>query len=305
MSLRLVFMGTPDFAVPSLDILLRNGYDIVGVVTAADKPGGRGKQLLQSAVKKYALLQNLPVLQPANLKSPDFQQELKALQADLQIVVAFRMLPEMVWNMPPMGTFNLHGSLLPQYRGAAPINWAVINGETETGLTTFFLTHEIDTGDVLFQEKVSIGENETAGELHDRMMLVGADLVLKTVRAIEAKTYQLSVQDDQIASKAPKIFHETCQINFRQSTVAVHNFIRGLSPYPAAWTTLQGKTVKLLRTLKVEEAHTLAPGTFVAEGKKTLRVATQDGFVQVLEIQPEGGKRMDAASFLNGYRSWI
>lgn len=305
MSLRLVFMGTPDFAVPSLDILLRNGYDIAGVVTAADKPGGRGKQLLQSAVKKYALSQNLPVLQPANLKSPDFQQELKALQADLQIVVAFRMLPEMVWNMPPMGTFNLHGSLLPQYRGAAPINWAVINGETETGLTTFFLTHEIDTGDVLFQEKVCIGENETAGELHDRMMFVGAELVLKTVRAIEAKTYQLSVQDDQVASKAPKIFHETCQINFHQSTVAVHNFIRGLSPYPAAWTTLQGKTVKLLRTLKVEEAHTLAPGTFVAEGKKTLRVATQDGFVQVLEIQPEGGKRMDAASFLNGYRSWI
>ncbi len=305
MSLRIVFMGTPDFAVPSLDILVQNGYEIVGVITAPDKPGGRGKHLMQSAVKKYALAQNLPVLQPTNLKSPDFLSELKSLNADLQVVVAFRMLPEVVWGMPPKGTFNLHGSLLPQYRGAAPINWAVINGEQETGLTTFFLTREIDTGDVLFREKVAIGENETAGELHDRMMLIGAQLVLKSVKAIESGNYELVAQDDRLASHAPKIFHETCEINFNQSAAAVHDFIRGLSPYPAAWTTLQGKNVKILRTLKGETETGLLPGTFYVEGKKNLRIATATGFLEILEIQPEGGKRMDAASFLNGYRAWL
>jgi len=305
MSLRIVFMGTPDFAVPSLDILVQNGYEIAAVLTAPDKPGGRGKHLMQSVVKKYALAQNLHVLQPTNLKSPDFLSELKSLGADLQVVVAFRMLPEVVWAMPHKGTFNLHASLLPQYRGAAPINWAVINGERETGLTTFFLTREIDTGDVLFQEKTAIGENETAGELHDRMMLLGAELVLKSVKTIESGNYQLVVQDDGLASHAPKIFHETCEINFNQSAAAVHNFIRGLSPHPAAWTTLQGKNVKILRTLKIVEPHPLKPGTFTIEGRKTLRIATIDGFVQVIEIQPEGGKRMDGASFLNGYRAWL
>ncbi|NUO00092.1 MAG: methionyl-tRNA formyltransferase [Saprospiraceae bacterium] len=298
-------MGTPEFAVPSLDILVQNGYDIAAVLTAPDKPGGRGKQLMQSAVKQYALAKNLPVLQPVNLKSPDFLSELKSLDADLQVVVAFRMLPEAVWAMPPKGTFNLHGSLLPQYRGAAPINWAVINGEQETGLTTFFLTREIDTGDVLFQEKIDIGENETAGELHDRMMTAGAQLVLKSVRAIESGAFKLAVQDDRFASHAPKIFHETCEINFNQSPAAVHNFVRGLSPYPAAWTSLQGKNIKVLRTLKGAGETRLPPGTFYAEGKKNLRIAVAGGFVEVLEIQPEGGKRMDAASFLNGYRSWM
>lgn len=309
MSLRIVFMGTPDFAVPALDILVRHGYPIVGVITAPDKPGGRGKHLLQSAVKKYALAQNLPVLQPTNLKSPDFLSELKSLHADLQVVVAFRMLPEVVWSMPAKGTFNLHASLLPQYRGAAPINWAVINGERETGLTTFFLTAEIDTGDVLFQEKIDIGENETAGELHDRMMIMGADLVLNSVQTIESGNFQLLPQNEDLASKAPKIFHETCEINFKQPAAAVHNFIRGLSPYPAAWTTLKGKNMKILRTVVVNEPHNvepgLPPGQFLIEGKKRLWIATMDGFIDVLEIQPEGAKRMDAASFLNGYRSWL
>lgn len=319
--MRIIFMGTPAFAVPSLEILLKNGYEVVAVVTATDKPGGRGgKQLLESEVKKYAVAKGIPVLQPTNLKAPAFVETLRSYRADLQIVVAFRMLPEVVWDMPSIGTFNLHGSLLPKFRGAAPINWAVINGEKETGATTFFIRHEIDTGDMLFQEKMPIGENETAGEVHDRMMLLGANLVLKTVKAIEQGGYVLQKQDETLVSKAPKIFHETCEINFRQSTETVHNFVRGLSPYPGAWLVWNmprglngqephlredfiGEEVKVFRTEKELAPHSHSPGLILTDGKKDLKIATEDGFLRVLELQAPGRKRMDSASFLNGLRS--
>lgn len=301
--LRIVFMGTPEFAVPSLDILIKNGYNIVGVVTATDKFGGRGnKQLLESAVKKYALEKGLVVLQPEKLKSPDFIEALRNLQANLQVVVAFRMLPEVVWNMPPLGTFNLHSSLLPKYRGAAPINWAVIKGETETGVTTFFLKHEIDTGDILCSERLEIGENETAGELHDRLMMLGAKVVLKTVKMIENGDYQLQKQDDSLVSKAPKIFHETCEIDFNADTGTVHDFIRGLSPFPTAWTLLNGQELKIFRTLKILEDHDFKPGRIATDLKSFFRIATKDGFVDVQELQLQGRKRMDVKSFLNGYK---
>ncbi len=301
-NLRIVFMGTPDFAVPSLDILIRNGYEVVGVITATDKFGGRGKkQLIQSAVKKYAVEAGIPVLQPRNLKDTAFIEALKRLQANLQVVVAFRMLPEVVWSMPELGTFNLHGSLLPKYRGAAPINWAVINGERETGVTTFFLQHAIDTGDIIFQEKMPIGPNETAGEVHDRMMILGANVVLKTVKAIEQGTVRLQKQDDTAATKAPKIFHETCEIDFDQPAQNVHNFIRGLSPYPAAWTTLDGQTLKILRTTIAGDRPELPPGAFLTDGKKILKVCAADKLLQIHELQLAGKKRMETAAFLNGY----
>lgn len=300
--MRIVFMGTPEFAVPSLEILLQHGYEIPAVVTAADKPGGRSG-ILESAVKKFALTHGLRVLQPEKLKNPVFLEELRALRADLQVVVAFRMLPEAVWNMPPLGTLNLHGSLLPKYRGAAPINWAIINGETETGVTTFLLRHEIDTGDILFQEKLPIGENDTAGEVHDRMMLLGAQLVLCTVQAIERGEARPLPQSDTEATHAPKIFTETCRIDFAQPTARVHNFIRGLSPYPGAWTTLDGKTLKILRTLKAAPAGDMPPpGQFVSDGKSYLKICTLDGSVEVLEVQLEGKRRMTVRDFLNGYR---
>jgi methionyl-tRNA formyltransferase len=302
MSLRIVFMGTPEFAVPSLDILVKNGYDVVGVVTATDKKGGRGnKKLLESPVKKYAVAHGIPVLQPPNLKDPAFQSRLKQLGADLQVVVAFRMLPVAVWDMPALGTFNLHGSLLPKYRGAAPINWAIIEGEIETGVTTFFIKHEIDTGDILFQEKMTIEENETAGEVHDRMMMLGAKTVLKTVQAIEKREYQLKKQDDSLASKAPKIFHETCKINFEQPSLKVHNFIRGLSPYPAAWTMLNDQKFKLLRTLIKYEKSDAPAGTYITDNKSYLKISCADGFIDVLELQMQGRKRMEIKEFLNGY----
>lgn len=300
--MRIVFMGTPDFAVPSLEILLNHGYDIPAVVTAPDKPGGR-QGVQESAVKKFAVSRGLRVFQPEKLKNPAFLEELRACRADLQVVVAFRMLPELVWAMPPLGTLNLHGSLLPKYRGAAPINWAVINGETETGVTTFLLRHEIDTGDILFQEKIPIGENETAGELHDRMMEVGARLVLHTVQAIEHGDAQPQPQADTEATHAPKIFTETCRINFEQPTRWVHDFIRGLSPYPGAWTLLSGSTLKILRTEKEVAAHDLVPGRFVTDGKSLLKISTLDGFVQVLELQLEGKRRMSVREFLNGHRN--
>lgn len=294
-------MGTPEFAVPSLEILLDNGYDIPAVITAPDKPGGRhGMQV--SAVKKCALERGLRVLQPEKLKNSAFLEELKALKADLQVVVAFRMLPEAVWNMPPLGTMNLHGSLLPKYRGAAPINWAVINGDKETGLTTFLLKHEIDTGDLLFQERLPIGENETAGELHDRMMLVGAALVLKSVQALERGDAKPLPQADVEATHAPKIFTETCRIDFAKPTEQVHNFIRGLSPYPGAWTELDGKTLKILRTEKEHSAQQEAPGNIFSDGKNFLKISTLDGYVRVLELQMEGKRRMNVREFLNGYR---
>lgn len=296
-------MGTPDFAVPSLDVLVKNGYEVVGVVTVADKMGGRGmKQVLESPVKKYAVEQGIPVLQPEKLRNPEFLAQLRALEANLFIVVAFRMLPEIVWNMPELGTFNLHGSLLPRYRGAAPINWAVINGDTETGVTTFFLQHEIDTGNIIFQDKLPIGENETAGDIHDRMMQLGAGTVLKTVQAIEADTVPQQAQDDSQASHAPKIFHETCQIDFDQNTAQVHNFVRGLSPFPAAWTTLDELELKVLRTEKEIVEHEHPTGHLFSDGRSYLKYSTRDGYVKVLELQLQGRKRMGVKDFLNGYK---
>lgn len=304
--MRIVFMGTPDFAVPSLQILLENGYDIVTVVTAPDKPGGR-QGIQQSAVKQFAVAKGLNILQPEKLKSPEFLETLRALKPDLQIVVAFRMLPELVWSMPPMGTMNLHGSLLPKYRGAAPINWAVINGEKETGVTTFLLKHEIDTGDLLFQERIPIGPDETAGELHDRMMQTGANLILKSVQALENGTAKPFPQSNEQATHAPKIFAETCRINFEQPTEKVHNFIRGLSPYPGAWTTMDGKTLKILRSSldmgawQVPETSIQA-GQFYTDNKNYLFIGAADGYLQVLELQMEGKKRMSVKDFLNGYK---
>ncbi len=295
-------MGTPDFAVPTLDVLVKNGYEVVGVVTVADKMGGRGmKQVLESPVKKYAVEQGIPVLQPEKLRNPEFLAQLRALEANLFIVVAFRMLPEIVWSMPALGTFNLHGSLLPRYRGAAPINWAVINGDSETGVTTFFLQHEIDTGNIIFQDKLPIGENETAGHIHDRMMELGAGTVLKTVQAIEAGTVPQHAQDDSQASHAPKIFHETCQINFDQNTAQVHNFVRGLSPFPAAWTTLDELELKVLRTEKEIIEHEHPAGHLFSDGRSYLKYSTRDGYVKVLELQLQGRKRMGVKDFLNGY----
>ena len=304
--MRIVFMGTPDFAVPSLEILLQNGYDIAAVVTAPDKPGGRlGVQ--ESAVKKFAVAHHLPILQPEKLRAPGFLEALRACRADLQVVVAFRMLPEVVWNMPPLGTLNLHGSLLPKYRGAAPINWAIINGEAETGVSTFLLRHEIDTGDILFQETLPIGENDTAGDLHDRMMLLGAQLVLRTVQAIERSEARPMPQPDALATHAPKIFTETCRIDFARPSADVHNFIRGLSPYPGAWTLLEGKTFKILRSEKGPAAagnteKQPEPGQFMSDGKSYLRIGTLDGYVQVLDLQMEGKRRMSVREFLNGHK---
>jgi len=300
--MKIVFMGTPDFAVPSLDILLENGYDVVGVITATDKWGGRGnKKLLESDVKKYALKKGLNILQPKNLKNPEFQAELRALEADLQIVVAFRMLPESVWDMPPLGTMNLHGSLLPQYRGAAPIHWAVVNGEKETGVTTFLLQHEIDTGDLLLQAKTEIGENETTGELYNRLKTIGADLMLKSVQAIEKGDYQLQAQDDSKVCHAPKIFHQDCFIDFDKTTLEVHNFIRGMSPFPTAWTLLDGEKLKIFKAEKEILAHNKASGSIETDGKKFLKIATKDGYINLLDLQLTKRKRMDIKSFLNGY----
>jgi len=302
MSLKIVFMGTPEFAVPSLDTLVNHGYNIAGVVTATDKYAGRGKKkLIQPPVKKYALAKGLRVLQPKNLKSPEFQEELRSIGADLQVVVAFRMLPKAVWSMPRLGTINLHGSLLPKYRGAAPINWAIINGERETGVTTFFLQEEIDTGDLLLQDQFPIGENETAGEVHDRMMHIGAELVLRSVQAIASGKYELKQQEEAKASKAPKIFHETCKIDFNRPTWEVHNFIRGLSPYPAAWTALDDKELKILRAEMEIKDHDQIPGTFLSDNKNWVKVATADGFVWLKELQLQGRKRMAVKDFLNGY----
>lgn len=302
--MRIIYLGTPDFAVPSLKILLDHGYEVPAVVTAPDKPGGR-QGVQQSAVKVFAAAHGLQVLQPEKLKNPAFLDTLQSLKADLQVVVAFRMLPESVWKMPPLGTLNLHASLLPKYRGAAPINWAVIRGETETGLTTFLLKHEIDTGDILLQERLSIGPDETAGELHDRMMIAGADLVLRTVQAIERRTAIPQPQPAGEATHAPKLFTESCQINFSQPAAQVHNFIRGLSPYPGAWTVFDDKVFKILRAQQGESGagnEGRLPGTFFSDGKNWLRISTSDGYVEVLELQMEGKRRMAVRDFLNGYR---
>ncbi|MBK9458671.1 MAG: methionyl-tRNA formyltransferase [Sphingobacteriales bacterium] len=299
--MKIVFMGTPEFAVSSLDILVQNGYEIVGVITVPDKPAGRGHKLQQSAVKKYALEHNLPVLQPEKLKDPVFIEQLQALNADLQVVVAFRMLPAVVFQMPRYGTFNLHASLLPQYRGAAPINWAVINGDTESGVTTFFIEQQIDTGNIIFQEKTPIAPNQTAGELHDVLMDIGAKLVLKTVQAIEAGNCTTQPQPNLPDLRpAPKIFTETCRINWQQPTAQVYNFVRGLSPYPAAFTTLHDKILKIYQAKPIIEMYNQTAGTFVTDQKTYLHIATADGWIEVLELQMEGKKRMGVQEFLRG-----
>ncbi|QHS60280.1 methionyl-tRNA formyltransferase [Chitinophaga agri] len=304
-NLRIIFMGTPDFAVASLDILVQNGFNVVAVVTAPDKPAGRGLQLQQSAVKQYAVANNLPVLQPEKLKNPAFLEELQALKADLQVVVAFRMLPELVWNMPPLGTINVHASLLPNYRGAAPINWAIINGEKESGVTTFKLQHEIDTGDILFNQSVVIRDDETAGELHDDLMITGARLLLKTVQALASGTARETPQADIKAEDikhAPKIFKETCQINWEQPIEQIYNLVRGLSPYPTAWTTLGGKILKIYKATREHTAPSVAPGEVVSDNKTYLKIAAPDGYLAVQEVQLEGKKKMDVESFLRGYK---
>jgi len=303
--LRIVFMGTPEFAVASLDALVKAGCNIVGVITAPDKPAGRGMKLNESAVKKYAVEHHLNILQPEKLKNPEFLEQLKALNADLQIVVAFRMLPEVVWNMPPLGTVNLHGSLLPQYRGAAPINWAIINGEKETGVTTFKLKHEIDTGNILLQEKFSIGEDETAGELHDRMKAIGARVLLETVKGIAAGTLQEKPQESIYPlplKHAPKIFTETCKINWTKPLDKVHNLIRGLSPYPAAYTILENKMLKIYRSEKEKTFPSSAPGQWETDQKTYLKFAVPDGYILLKEVQLEGKKKLSIEEFLRGYR---
>ena len=315
--LRIVYMGTPDFAVESLRALVEGGYNVVGVVTMPDKPMGRHGSVLQpSPVKKYAMEKGLTVLQPEKLKDETFLDELRALKADLQIVVAFRMLPEVVWNMPPMGTFNLHASLLPQYRGAAPINWAVINGETETGITTFFLTHEIDTGKIIQQVRVPIHETDNVEDVHDRLMLLGGQLVTETVDNILAGTIQPIDQSELVGADvelkpAPKIFHETCQINWNQPMKKVYDFIRGLSPYPAAWSEFEdakGKkqSVKIFSTSMVERVFTASelmpkPGEMLTDGKTYLHVMCQNGLLSINELQMAGKKRMPIADFLRGF----
>jgi methionyl-tRNA formyltransferase len=301
--LRIVFMGTPEFAVPSLDKLYKAGYDIAGVITAPDKPAGRGMKLTESAVKKYAVEKNLRVLQPEKLKDPAFIEELRSLKADVQVVVAFRMLPEIVWNMPPLGTINLHGSLLPQYRGAAPINWAIINGEKETGVTTFKLQHEIDTGNILLQQKIPIEVNETAGTLHDKMMEVGAGLLLQTINDLEKGTLREVPQSHESAIRhAPKIFTETCEIDWDKNAEDIYNLIRGLSPYPAAYTYLNGKKLKVFAAEKDLANPQGKPGSYITDQKSFLKLAARDGYLSLKEIQLEGKKKMGIEDFLRGWR---
>lgn len=312
--LRIVYMGTPDFAVESLKRLVEGGYNVVGVITMPDKPMGRHQETLQpSAVKKYAVEQGLRILQPVSLKDPEFIEELRSLQADLQIVVAFRMLPEVVWNMPPMGTFNLHASLLPQYRGAAPINWAVINGEKETGITTFFLKHEIDTGAVIQQVRIPILETDNVGDVHDKLMMLGGQLVTDTVDRILDGTVKAIPQEEMEPGTelkpAPKIFKETCRIDWEHKNLEqLYNFVRGLSPYPAAWTELvraEGEkpvVMKIYQTAKEPAVHSLKTGAVCTDGKSYLKIAVDGGFLVLQEIQIAGKKRMPVADFLRGAR---
>lgn len=300
--MRIVFMGTPDFAVASLEALISNGFNVVAVVTAPDKPAGRGLKMNQSAVKQFAVQHNIPVLQPQKLKDPEFIETLKNWAADLQVVVAFRMLPEMVWNMPPMGTINVHGSLLPQYRGAAPINWAVINGENTTGVTTFKLKHEIDTGDILLQESMEIGEDETATEVHDRMKITGANLLVKTLKQLEEGTILEQPQQLTADTKhAPKIFTADCVIDWNNPVEKIHNLVRGLSQFPGAITCLDGKILKVYRSKKELSPHHFATGKILTDNKSFLKFSCSNGYLHVLEIQLEGKKRMPVSDFLRGY----
>jgi len=303
--LRIIFFGTPDFAVASLNALVNAGAKIVTVVTAPDKPAGRGMQLQASAVKQYAESKGLPLLQPEKMKDSAFLETLRQLGADLQVVVAFRMMPEVVWNMPPMGTINVHGSLLPQYRGAAPINWAIINGETETGVTTFKLKHEIDTGDILLQQKVPILPKDNAGTLHDKLMYAGAELLVKTVKGLAAGILNEVPQDvnpRKEIKNAPKIFKDGLQIDWEKTSAEINNFIRGMSPYPTACTVLGGKTVKIYRAHYQPEHHSLQPGAYDTDHDTYLRFVAKDGWVYIDELQQEGKKRLDVKSFLNGFR---
>ncbi|MEP7238400.1 MAG: methionyl-tRNA formyltransferase [Ferruginibacter sp.] len=315
----IVFMGTPEFAVASLDALVKAGCNIVGVITAPDKAAGRGLQLQQSAVKKYAVENDLHVLQPEKLKDPAFLEALRSLKADLQIVVAFRMLPEVVWSMPPMGSVNLHGSLLPQYRGAAPINWAVINGEKKTGVTTFKLKHEIDTGNILLQESFAIAETDNAGDVHDRMKEIGANLLLKTVKGLADGTLKETPQTSEVSEEpaeansqlathhsplkhAPKIFTETCKIDWNKPVDEVYNLIRGLAPYPAAFSFLNDKKLKIFKAEKVNKVPSAQPGNYDTDNKTFLQFACCNGYISLLELQLEGKKKMAIADFLRGYR---
>jgi methionyl-tRNA formyltransferase len=309
--MRIVFMGTPEFAVAPLKALIENGYEIAAVITAPDKPAGRGKKIQSSAVKNFALSQGLKVLQPEKLKSEDFISELKNINPDLQIVVAFRMLPEIVWNIPKMGTFNLHASLLPDYRGAAPINHAIINGDALTGLTTFFIDEKIDNGQIILQERLEIGPVETAGELHDRMMIKGSELVLKTVKLIEAEEVtpisQSKLESNLLMRPAPKIFKEDCHINWNKPVSSIHNLIRGLSPYPGAFALLKrdGKmdnlNVKIFHSTPVVEKHEYRPGSILSDNKNNLKVAAEDGFIEILELQMAGKNKQLIKDFLRGF----
>ncbi len=300
-NLRILFMGTPEFAVPSLEILVENKFNVVAVITAPDKPQGRGQKLTPSPVKVFALKHHIPVLQPTNLKSPTFIEELRTYQATLQVVVAFRMLPESVWSMPAIGTFNLHASLLPQYRGAAPIHWAIINGEKETGVTTFFLKHEIDTGSIIFQEREPIHENDNAGTLYERLMTKGGQLVLKTVKAIAAGDYPSLPQPESGEIKhAPKIFKETCEINWNKSSESIRNFVRGLTPYPAAWTILNEKTFKIYGVSAVDFKSESSDDPIITDNKDYLYIKTSNGWISIDELQPEGKRRMNIQEFFRG-----
>ena len=302
-------MGTPEFAVASLKALVENGYHVVGVVTAPDRPSGRGLQMNQSDVKKYALSQGLPLLQPEKLKEEHFLRELKSLQADIQIIVAFRMLPEVVWKMPPLGTFNLHGSLLPCYRGAAPLNWAIINGDQETGVTTFLLKQEIDTGNILFQEKIPIGPEENLGDIHDKLMIIGAKLVLKTVDAIADDSIKpvpqspLTIEPHRL--HAPKIFKENCKIDWSKPAISINNLIRGLSPYPSAWTNFKVNesetAVKIFKASVENVTHQFSSGTILSDNKNYFKIACGDGFLHILDLQLAGKKRLEIAPFLRGF----
>ncbi len=300
-SLRIVFMGTPEFAVPMLDALVNSHHHIVGVITAPDKPAGRGMQFQQSDVKKYAVEKGLYILQPEKLKHEAFLEDLRALQADLFVVVAFRMLPEVVWNMPPLGTINLHASLLPNYRGAAPINWAVINGEKETGVSTFRLQHEIDTGNIIFREKIMIEEADNVGIVYKKLMDIGAPVLLKTVNAMADGTFPQEPQVHITEIKhAPKIFKAHCLIDWNQSATSIYNLIRGLSPYPAAYTSLNGKGLKIFESNHAPTSSLKLPGAVETDGKTYLRFYTKDGYIDCLELQLEGKKRMGVEEFLRG-----
>ncbi|WP_313513004.1 methionyl-tRNA formyltransferase [Sphingobacterium sp.] len=304
--MRIIFMGTPDFAVASLKALIDAGEEVVAVVTGPDKPAGRGQKIHESAVKQFAVSQNIPVLQPQKLKDPKFLEELKSYRADLQVVVAFRMLPELVWNMPAKGTINVHASLLPNYRGAAPINHAIINGEKSSGVTTFLLQHEIDTGNILYSTEVPISETDNAGDLHDKLMVAGAELLIKTVNAIKTGNINPIPQDDlgenSELKHAPKIFKEDCLIDWNKSTEEVYNLIRGLSPYPAAFTHLDGKVLKIYSAEKEITAQHDLPGSYQSDGKTSLKFATGDGYLKLTEVQIEGKKRMLVSDFLRGFR---